>query len=73
MQVNYTYFDNNEGGKTLKISKSNGLIIMNLHESAEGHKELIEFLGTEDNLKKYVEYLSINPDRAFNITEILAL
>lgn len=71
--LKYTYTNNNEGGKTLKIYKENGIIVMNLHESVEGHSELMSFLENESNLDKYANYLNNNPDRAFDLNEIINL
>ncbi len=70
--LKYEFKDNLEGGKTLTIIGDN-LIIMNLHSEAENHGALIEFLEDENNLKKYVEYLYSNPNRVFDINEILKL
>lgn len=71
--LNYTYIDNQEGGKTLLINKDNDIVIMNLHEDVEGHKELINFLKNDDKIEKYVLYLSSNPNRPFVLEEILSL
>jgi hypothetical protein len=71
--LNYTYQDNIEGGKTLTIFKENGIIIMNLHDSVEGHGEVLTFLESAENLDKYANYLANDPDKAFNLTEILSL
>ena len=70
--LNYTYTTKEEG-KSLIINKDNDIIIMHLHPDVEGHIELIAFLEDENNLKKYVNYLSSNPNTPFNLEEILSL
>jgi hypothetical protein len=72
--MKYKYITNEDGTKTLKIYLPNGdLIVMNLSIEVEGHTELISFLQDEEKLKNYVMYLASNPDRAFNLEEILSL
>lgn len=71
--MKYKYIHNEDGTKSLKIYIGNDLIVMNLSSEIKGHSELIKFLSDESNLEKYVIYLASNPDRPFNITEILAL
>jgi len=71
--LSYSYTENQEGGKILVINQDNDIIMMNLHDSVEGHTQLLDFLSSEDNLTKYVNYLASNPNREFNINEILNL
>jgi hypothetical protein len=71
--MKYKYQHNEDGTKSLKIYIENNLIVMNLSEEVAGHSDLIQYLNDENNLEKYVVYLALNPDRAFNLSEILAL
>lgn len=71
--LNYEYRDNNEGGKTLTINRDNKIIVMILHESVEGHTDLLDMFKNEEKLERYVLYLAENPNREFNLTEIKEL
>ena len=78
MEVKYSYLKEisgySETYRLITIELPNTIVNMYLDSSIEDHNKMITFFDSnEESLKKYINYLAEDPNRTFNIDEILTV
>ena len=78
MEIKYTYLkkipDYPENYRLITINLPDTIVNMYLDGDVEEHKKMITFFdSSEESLQKYINYLAEDPNRNFNIDEILLI
>jgi len=78
MEIKYTYLkkipDYPENYRLITINLPDTIVNMYLDGDVKEHKKMItSFDSSEESLQKYINYLAKDPNRNFNIDEILTV
>lgn len=69
----YEYTQNSELNMELKIYVPTTIVYMVLSPEIPDHALMIAMFTNQDKLEKYVDYLGDDPNRPFNMQEIINL